>query len=67
MSLAAHGVTHPGRRTTNEDAFAYLTIAVKDPDPKKVGRVFSGTVVEMALASYPGFFGTGVPGVLNHW
>ena len=21
MSLAAHGVTHPGRRTTNEDAF----------------------------------------------
>ena len=46
---------------TNEDAFAYLTISVKDPDPKKVGRAFSGTVVEMALASYPGFFMTTLP------
>jgi hypothetical protein len=47
--------------TTNEDAFAYLTIAVKDKDPNKVGRAFSGTVVEMALASYPGFFMTTLP------
>lgn len=47
---------------TNEDAFAFLTIAVKDPDPKKVGRAFSGKVVEMALASYPGFTMTGPPG-----
>jgi hypothetical protein len=46
---------------TNEDAFAYLTISVKDPDPQKVGRPWSNKVVEMALASYPGFFMTHVP------
>jgi hypothetical protein len=47
--------------TSNEDAFAYLTISVKDPDAKKVGRAWSNKVVEMALASYPGFFMTHVP------
>jgi hypothetical protein len=46
---------------SNEDAFAYLTITVKDPDSQKVGRAFSGKVVEMALASYPGFFMTSPP------
>src|SRR5215813_6650256 len=46
---------------TNEDAFAYLTISVKDPDAQKVGRAWSNKVVEMALASYPGFFMTHVP------
>ena len=46
---------------TNEDAFAYLTIAVKDPDAQKVGRAFSSKVVEMALASYPGFTMTSPP------
>lgn len=46
---------------TNEDAFALLTVAVRDPDPKKVGRAFSGKVVEMALASYPGFSMSGLP------
>ncbi|MFQ5513947.1 MAG: acyclic terpene utilization AtuA family protein [Myxococcota bacterium] len=46
----------------NEDAFAYLTVAVKDPDARKVGRDFSGKVVEMALASYPGFTMTSPPG-----
>ncbi len=49
---------NPGR---NEEAFAYLTITVKDPDPQKVGRAFSNKVVEMALANYPGFFMTSVP------
>lgn len=46
---------------SNEAAFAYLTIAVKDRDPAKVGRAFSNRVVEMALASYPGFFMTTTP------
>ena len=40
---------------SNEDAFAYLTIAVKDPDPQKVGRALQQRAIEMALASYPGF------------
>jgi hypothetical protein len=47
--------------STNEDAFAYLVISVKDPDPRRVGRAWSNKVVEMALASYPGFFMTHVP------
>jgi hypothetical protein len=46
---------------SNEDAFAFLTVSVKDPDPEKVGRAFSGKVVEMALASYPGFTMTTPP------
>ena len=46
---------------SNEEAFALLAVAVRDPDPKKVGRAFSGKAVEMALASYPGFSMTGLP------
>ncbi len=51
---------HPNPQR-NDEAFAYLTIAVQDPDGQKVGRAFSNKVVEMALASYPGFFMTSPP------
>ena len=47
---------------SEEAASAFLRVTVKDPDPAKVGRAFSGAAVEMALASYPGFFATAVPG-----
>lgn len=47
---------------TNDDAFAYLRVTVKDGDQRKVGRAFSNKAVEMALASYPGFFLTSPPG-----
>ena len=47
---------------SNEAAFAHLTIAVRDADRDKVGRKFSNAAIEMALASYPGFTGTGPPG-----
>ncbi len=47
---------------SNEAAFAHLSIAVRDPDREKVGRRFSNAAIEMALASYPGFTGTGPPG-----
>jgi hypothetical protein len=47
---------------SNDDAFAYLQIVVKDPDAAKVGRAFSNKAVEMALANYPGFFVTSPPG-----
>jgi hypothetical protein len=46
---------------SNEEAFAHLTVAVKDPDPGKVGRAFANKAVEMALASFPGFTMTGPP------
>ena len=51
---------HPDPHS-NEEAFAYLTVAVKDGDPQKVGRNFANRVVEMALASYPGFTMTSPP------
>jgi len=46
---------------TNEEASAFLRLTVKDPDARKVGRAFSSAVVELALASYPGFYATGPP------
>ena len=47
---------------TNDDALAYLRITVTSSDPDVVGRRFSNAAIELALASYPGFFGTGPPG-----
>ncbi len=46
---------------TNEQAAALLRVHVRDSDPAKVGRVFSGAAVELALASYPGFTLTSQP------
>ncbi|TWD80707.1 uncharacterized protein DUF1446 [Kribbella amoyensis] len=46
---------------TEEQASVLLRCTVKDPDPKVVGRAFSSTAVELALASYPGFHVTAPP------
>jgi hypothetical protein len=48
--------------TLNEQAIAYLHVTVKDRDPAKVGRAFSSKATELALANYPGYFGTSPPG-----
>lgn len=47
---------------TEEEASALLHCVVKDADPNRVGRTFSGAAVELALASYPGFHVTAPPG-----
>ncbi|OQS13490.1 exopolyphosphatase [Nocardia donostiensis] len=47
---------------TEEQASALLRCVVRDPDPNTVGRAFSGTAVELALASYPGCSFTTPPG-----
>jgi Acyclic terpene utilisation family protein AtuA len=47
---------------TAEEAVAELRVTVKDPDPAKVGRAFSGAAIELALASYPGCYTTTPPG-----
>jgi hypothetical protein len=47
---------------TSEEASAFLHLTALDPDPRKVGRGFSGALVEMALASYPGLHATSPPG-----
>lgn len=55
---------------SNEEAFAYLRISVIDPVAKKVAQL--GTkIVELALASIPGFTGAGPPSkgapIISHW
>ena len=47
--------------STAEQASALLHFTVKDSDPSKVGRSFSGPVVASALSSIPGFFVTSPP------
>jgi hypothetical protein len=47
---------------TEEAASTVLRCTVQDPLPEPVGRAFSGAVVELALASYPGFTMTAPPG-----
>lgn len=42
---------------TNEEAVAVWRITVKDPDERKVGRAMSNAVIELGLATIPGFFG----------
>jgi hypothetical protein len=44
---------------SNEEAVAFWRITVKDPDERKVGRAVSNAVIELALASIPGFFAVG--------
>ncbi|MCP3954611.1 MAG: exopolyphosphatase, partial [Desulfobacterales bacterium] len=55
----------------NDEAFAFLRITVMDPDAKKAGKFFSSRVVEIALASIPGFTLTAPPGngspAVIHW
>ena len=50
---------------------AYLRLAVRGDDEQKVGRAFSGAVVETSLSSYPGTFFTSAPsgaqGVARYW
>ena len=47
---------------SNAAAISYLQIAVKDPDEKKVGRAWSNSFAQIALASVPGYHGVGPPG-----
>jgi hypothetical protein len=50
---------------TEQQASALLTCTVRDRDPAKVGRAFSGAAVELALATYPGCTFTGQPGAAS--
>ncbi len=47
---------------TEEGASARLRVTVRDPSPDKVGKAFTAPLVELALASYPGFTMTSPPG-----
>ena len=52
---------HPDA-AVQEEAAALLHCVVRGPDPKALGRAFSGAAIELALASYPGFHVTAPPG-----
>ena len=43
------------------EAVAHLVVTVKDADPQRVGRRFSNAVLELTLASFPGFHTTTPP------
>jgi hypothetical protein len=47
--------------TCFSEATAHLRVTVKDPDRAKVDRAFSGAVIELAVAGYPGFHTTTPP------
>lgn len=47
---------------TEEGASCLLRVTVKDPDAGPVAKAFTGPLVELALASYPGFTMTAPPG-----
>jgi hypothetical protein len=47
---------------TQQAASALLHCVVRGPDPKAIGRAFSGAAIELGLASYPGFHVTAPPG-----
>ncbi len=46
---------------TEEGASCRLRATVRDPDADRVGKAFTAPLVELALASYPGFTLTGPP------
>jgi hypothetical protein len=51
FQLVRSGWSEP---TSTEAASSFLHVHARDSEPDKVGRAFSGAVVELALASYPG-------------
>jgi hypothetical protein len=44
---------------SNEEATAFWKISLKDPDEQKVGRAVSNAMIELALASIPGYTSVG--------
>ena len=49
------------------DGHGLLHVVVMDRDARKVGRAFSNKAIEMALASYPGYFMTAPPGEAHEY
>ena len=52
----------PADADTAEGASCLLRVTARDPEAGPVGKPFTGPLVELALASYPGFTMTSPPG-----
>ena len=55
VSMELHQ-TQKDNPSSNEEAMASLALSVKSMNPDLVGRMFSAKIIELSLASYPGFF-----------
>ncbi len=55
-------VEAPSDAGSQEAASGRVHVTVKSHDERLVGRAFSSAAIELALANYPGFFATGMPG-----
>src|SRR5215217_5354361 len=62
ITMETRFVPAPPDGIDQEHASGLLHVFVKAPDERLVGRAFSSAAVELALASYPGYFTTTPPG-----
>jgi hypothetical protein len=62
ITMEARFVPAPADGADQERSSGLLHVHVKSPDERAVGRAFSSAAVELALASYPGYFTTTPPG-----
>ncbi len=63
LDLAFHCIGAPAADARRQDdASALLRVVAASADERAAGRVFSGRLVELALANYPGLFLTAPPG-----
>jgi hypothetical protein len=62
ITMETRFVPAPPDGADQERSSGLLHVFVKAPDERLVGRAFSSAAVELALASYPGYFTTTPPG-----
>ena len=62
VTLETRFVPVPSDGEDQERSSGLLHVSAKAPDERAVGRAFSSSAIELALASIPGFFTTSAPG-----
>ena len=62
VTLETRFVALPSDGEDQERSSGLLHVSAKAPDERAVGRAFSSSAIELALASIPGFFTTSAPG-----
>jgi hypothetical protein len=65
VEMETRFVPVPSDGPDQERSSGLLHVSVKSTDERAVGRAFSSTAIELALANYPGFFATGPPGAAS--
>ena len=62
ITMTSRFAPAPSDGADQEQSSGALTVQVRAADERAVGRAFSSAAVELALASYPGYFTTTPPG-----